>query len=80
MSFHQILRQRATPSALGFSPEVPVAFPALHPSQPGLVQPTLPSIANSSDILRRTVYPQMTSFTGGYKEPSQVLSDPLLQL
>ncbi|RYR56402.1 hypothetical protein Ahy_A05g022113 [Arachis hypogaea] len=69
-----ILHQRPGPSsALGFPLEMSMAFPPLHPSQPGLIQPTLPSIANSSDILRRTVHPQLASpASGSFKEPNQV--------
>lgn len=49
--------------------------PLLHPSQPGLVRSSLPNMANSSDILGRTVEPQFTPLTGEYKEPD--LANPL---
>ncbi|KAF7827919.1 transcription factor bHLH49 [Senna tora] len=68
-----ILHQRPAPSsALGFSPEMPMAFPVLHPSQPGLVHPNLPGIGNSPDMIRRNVYSQLAPLTGGFKEPSQL--------
>lgn len=47
--------------------------PHLHPSQHGMVQAGMPSIANPSDVLRRVMNAQPTSING-YKEPtSQVL-------
>ncbi|KAI4357943.1 hypothetical protein L6164_001857 [Bauhinia variegata] len=71
-----ILQQRPGPSsALGFSPDMSMAFPPLHPSQPGLIQSTLSGMANSSDILRRAVHPQLAPLTGGFKEPTQLPND-----
>ncbi|KAF7808983.1 transcription factor bHLH49 [Senna tora] len=68
-----ILQQRPGPSsALGFTPEMPMVFPPIHPSQPGLLQSTLPGIANSSDILRRTIHPQLAPLAGGFKDPNQL--------
>ncbi|CAK8561689.1 unnamed protein product [Lathyrus sativus] len=69
-----ILQHRPVPSsALGFLAEMPMAFPPLlHPSQQGLVRSSLPNMANSSDILGRTVEPQFTPLTGEFKEPDQV--------
>ncbi|KAJ1412066.1 Myc-type, basic helix-loop-helix [Sesbania bispinosa] len=68
-----ILHQRPGPSsALGFPLEMSMAFPPLHPSQPGMIQPIIPNMANSSDILRRTVHPQLAPLSGGFKEPNQL--------
>ncbi|KAI5419573.1 transcription factor bHLH49 [Lathyrus oleraceus] len=68
-------------STLGFLTDMPMTFPPLlhppllHPSQPGLIRSSLPNMANSSDILGRTVEPQFTPLTGEYKEPD--LANPL---
>ncbi|XP_031278985.1 transcription factor bHLH49 isoform X1 [Pistacia vera] len=68
-----ILQSRAGPSStLGFSPDMPMAYPPLHPSQPGLMQAALPGMGNSSDILRRTINSQLTPMTGGFKDTAQV--------
>ncbi|XP_061340718.1 transcription factor bHLH49 [Gastrolobium bilobum] len=68
-----ILHQRPSPSsALGFPLEMSMAFPPIHPSQPGLIQSIIPNMANSSDILRRTVHPQLAPLSGGFKEPNQL--------
>nr|XP_025693942.1 transcription factor bHLH49 isoform X3 [Arachis hypogaea] len=69
----EILQQRAgTSSAHGFPPELSMAFPPLHPSRPGLIHSTLPSMANSSDILRRTLQPNLAHLSGGFKDPNQL--------
>ncbi|CAL8994792.1 unnamed protein product [Prunus brigantina] len=68
-----ILQSRVGPSStLGFSPDVPIAYPQLHPSQSGLIQAGLPGMGSPSDILRRAMSSQMTPMTGGFKEPSQL--------
>ncbi|KAE9595706.1 hypothetical protein Lal_00030451 [Lupinus albus] len=68
-----ILHQRPSlSSALGFPLEMSMAYPQLHPSQPGLIQSTLPSMGNTSGILRRTIHPQLAPLSGGFKEPNQV--------
>ncbi|KAI4314034.1 hypothetical protein L6164_026977 [Bauhinia variegata] len=68
-----MLQQRpGSSSALGFSPDMSMAFHPLHPSQPGLIQSSLSGMANSCDILRRTIHPQLAHFTGGLKEPNQL--------
>ncbi|KAM1085485.1 hypothetical protein FF1_011298 [Malus domestica] len=68
-----ILQSRVGPSStLGFSPDMPMAYPQLHPSQPGLIQAGLRGMGSSSDLLRRAMGPQMTPITGGFKEPSQL--------
>ncbi|XP_044487945.1 transcription factor bHLH49 isoform X2 [Mangifera indica] len=68
-----ILQSRAGPSpTLGFSPDMSVAYPPLHPSQPGLMQSALPGMGSSSDILRRTINSQLTPMPGGFKDPTQV--------
>ncbi|XP_020114802.1 transcription factor bHLH49 [Ananas comosus] len=54
-------------SAIGFSPDM--IHPHLHPSQHGMVQAGMPSIANPSDVLRRVMNAQPTSING-YKEPT----------
>jgi hypothetical protein len=52
---------------------MPMAFPPLlHPSQPGLIRPILPNMANSSHLLGHTVQPQSLPLTGEFKEPNQV--------
>lgn len=64
-----ILQSRAgTPSAQGFSPDMPL----LLPSQQRLVQAGLPSMGSSSDLLRRTNDTQLTPLAGGFKEPTQL--------
>ncbi|XP_057448025.1 transcription factor bHLH49 isoform X2 [Lotus japonicus] len=70
-----ILHQRPGPSSgLGFPLEMSMAFPSLHPSQPGLVQSIIPNMGNSSDILRRAIHPQLAApLSGGFKEPNQVV-------
>ncbi|OIW16722.1 hypothetical protein TanjilG_14492 [Lupinus angustifolius] len=68
-----ILHQRPGPSsALRFPLEMSMAYPQLHPSQPGLIQSTLPSMANTSDIFCRNIHPQMVPSSGGFKEPNQL--------
>ncbi|EOY01548.1 Basic helix-loop-helix DNA-binding superfamily protein, putative isoform 5 [Theobroma cacao] len=67
-----IIQSRAGPSSLGFSPDMSVGYPSLHPSQPGLVQAALPVMGNTSDVIRRTLSSQFTPMTGGYKEPNQL--------
>ncbi|KAB2090353.1 hypothetical protein ES319_A03G118400v1 [Gossypium barbadense] len=67
-----IIQSRAGPSStLGFSPDLSMGYPPLHPSQPGLVQAPLPVIGNSSDVIHRALSSQLTSMTGGLKEPNQ---------
>ncbi|KAM1065270.1 hypothetical protein ACFX13_021161 [Malus domestica] len=67
-----ILQSRIGPSStLGFSPDMPMVYPQLHPSQPGLIQAGLPGMGSSSDLLRSAMGSQMTQMTGGFKEPSQ---------
>ncbi|XP_006573185.1 transcription factor bHLH49 isoform X2 [Glycine max] len=68
-----ILQQRPGPSsALGFPLDMSMAFPPLHPPQPGLIHPVIPNMANSSDILQRTIHPQLAPLNGGLKEPNQI--------
>ncbi|RDX65824.1 Transcription factor bHLH49, partial [Mucuna pruriens] len=67
-----ILQQRPGPSALGFPLDMSMAFPPLHPSQPGLIHPIIPNMANSSDILHRTIHPQLAPLNGLFKEPNQL--------
>ncbi|KAL2349075.1 hypothetical protein Fmac_003075 [Flemingia macrophylla] len=69
-----ILQQRPGPSssALGFPLDVSMAFPPLHPSQPGMIHPIIPNMGNSSDILQRTIHPQLPPLNGGFKEPNQL--------
>ncbi|KAA3483851.1 transcription factor bHLH49-like isoform X1 [Gossypium australe] len=67
-----IIQSRAGPSStLGFSSDLSMGYPPLHPSQPGLVQAPLPVIGNSSDVIHRALSSQLTSMTGGLKEPNQ---------
>ncbi|KAG2706850.1 hypothetical protein I3843_05G109700 [Carya illinoinensis] len=62
----------ATSSTLGFSPDMPMAYPPLHPSQRGLIQAGLPGMGSSSDLLQRTIHSQLTPMAGGFKEPTQL--------
>jgi hypothetical protein len=69
----QILQSRAVPpSSLAFSSEMPMAYPALHQSQPGLIPTAFPGMESHSDIIRRTINSQLTAMTAGFKEPAQV--------
>ncbi|KAJ6772116.1 TRANSCRIPTION FACTOR BHLH49 [Salix koriyanagi] len=69
-----ILHSRAVPpSSLAFSSEMPMAYPALHQSQPGLIATAFPGMESHSDILRRTINSQLTPMTAGFKEPAQQL-------
>ncbi|KAL4278758.1 hypothetical protein GQ457_03G011450 [Hibiscus cannabinus] len=71
-----IIQSRAGPSStLGFSPDLSVGYPALHPSQPGLFQAALPVTGSNTDVIRRSLSSQFTSMTGGLKESNQ-LSNP----
>ncbi|KAM5567527.1 hypothetical protein ABKV19_015548 [Rosa sericea] len=66
-----ILQSRVGPSSsMGFSPDMRIAYPPLHPSQSGLIQAGLPGMGSSSDLLRRAMGSQMAPMTGGFKEPS----------
>ncbi|XP_061991165.1 transcription factor bHLH49 isoform X2 [Rosa rugosa] len=68
-----ILQSRVGPSSsMGFSPDMHIAYPPLHPSQSGLIQAGLPGMGSSSDLLRRAMGSQMAPMTGGFKEPSQL--------
>lgn len=65
-------------STHGFSPDMSMPYPPMHPSQSGIIQAGLPSLGNSSDALRRTISSQLAVMSGGYKEPnSQVWEDEL---
>ncbi|XP_044493381.1 transcription factor bHLH49-like isoform X2 [Mangifera indica] len=68
-----ILRSRAGPSStFGVSADMPMVYPPLHPSQPGLMPAACPGMGNSPDILRRTINSQLTPMTGGFKDPAQL--------
>ncbi|KAF3431656.1 hypothetical protein FNV43_RR26387 [Rhamnella rubrinervis] len=68
-----ILQSRVGPSStLAFSPDMPMAYPSLHPSQQGLIQAGIPGMGSSSDVLRRTLSSQLTPLTVGFKEPTQL--------
>ncbi|CAI0405176.1 unnamed protein product [Linum tenue] len=68
-----ILTSRAVPSAsLPFSPDLPMSYPPLHPSQSGLVTAGFPAMENHSDILRRTIGSQLTSISREFKESAQL--------
>ena len=69
----QILQSRAVPpSSLAFSSEMPMAYTALHQSQPGFIPTAFPGMESHSDILRRTINSQLTPMTAGFKELAQV--------
>lgn len=68
-----MLQSRVGPSSsMGFSPDMHIAYPPLHPSQSGLIQAGLPGMGSTSDLLRRAMGSQMAPMTGGFKDPSQV--------
>ncbi|XP_065879857.1 transcription factor bHLH49 isoform X2 [Euphorbia lathyris] len=68
-----ILHSRTLPSStLGFSPEMPMAYPPFNTSQPGLIQSSFPGMDTHSDVLRRTITSQLTSMAGGFKDPTQM--------
>ncbi|TYH91409.1 hypothetical protein ES332_A13G113700v1 [Gossypium tomentosum] len=67
-----IIQSRADPSTLGFSPDLSVGYPPLHPSQPGLCPGGFPVMGNNADIIRRTLSSHFTPMTGGFKEPNQL--------
>ncbi|KAL6190216.1 hypothetical protein ACLB2K_036614 [Fragaria x ananassa] len=68
-----MLQSRVGPSSsMGFSPDMHIAYPPLHPSQSGLIQAGLPGMGSASDLLRRAMGSQMAPMTGGFKDPSQV--------
>ncbi|XP_027913675.1 transcription factor bHLH49 [Vigna unguiculata] len=70
-----ILQHRPGPSSgLGFPLDISMAFPPLHSSQPGLIHPIIPNMANSADILQRNIHQQLAPLNGELKEPNQ-LSD-----
>ncbi|CAN0923950.1 Transcription factor bHLH49 [Linum grandiflorum] len=70
-----ILASRAIPSAsLPFSPEMPMSYPPLHPSQSGLIPSGFPAMGNHSDILRRSIGSQLASSSGEFKDPAQLPS------
>ncbi|GAV59076.1 HLH domain-containing protein/PPR domain-containing protein/PPR_2 domain-containing protein/DYW_deaminase domain-containing protein, partial [Cephalotus follicularis] len=71
-----ILQSRSGPSStVGISPDMPITYhPSLHPSQSGLIPAALTGLDGPSDVLRRTINSQLTSMTGGYKEPTQLPS------
>ncbi|KAJ4961860.1 hypothetical protein NE237_021770 [Protea cynaroides] len=58
---------------MGFSPDMNMSLPQLHPSQLGLIQTGIPGMGNPSDALRRTINSQLTAMNGGYKEPTTQL-------
>ncbi|XP_039025509.1 transcription factor bHLH49-like isoform X1 [Hibiscus syriacus] len=70
-----IIQSRAGPSSTpGFSPDLSVGYASWHPSQPGLVQTALHVTGNDADVIRRSLSSQLTSMTGGLKEPNQLLN------
>ncbi|XP_030956820.1 transcription factor bHLH49 [Quercus lobata] len=67
-----ILQSRVGPSTLGFSPDMPMAYPQLHSSQQGLIRAGLSGLGSSSDLHRRTMNSQLTPMMGGFKEPTRL--------
>ncbi|OVA10262.1 Myc-type [Macleaya cordata] len=66
-----MLGSRGGPSPMGFSPDMSMAHPQLHPSQQGLIQAGITGMGNPSDVLRRTINSQLSQLTAmnvGYKE------------
>ncbi|XP_058115086.1 transcription factor bHLH49-like isoform X2 [Magnolia sinica] len=57
-----------TPSTIGFSPDMSMVHPQLHPSQQGLIQAGIPAMGNPTETLRRTINSQLAAMNG-YKEP-----------
>ncbi|KAG6708732.1 hypothetical protein I3842_06G096400 [Carya illinoinensis] len=62
----------ATSSTMGFSPNIPMVYPLLRPSQRGLNQAGLPGMGSSSDLLQRTINSHLTTVIGGFKDPTQL--------
>ncbi|XP_022846574.1 transcription factor bHLH49-like isoform X2 [Olea europaea var. sylvestris] len=52
-------------SSLGFPPDVTIPYPPPHQTPPGLIQPDLSSLANSSNALRRSIN---SPFTPAFRE------------
>ncbi|CAO2829995.1 unnamed protein product [Amaranthus hypochondriacus] len=70
----QMFSARAGPSSgLVFSPDIPMPYPSLHPTQVPMLPPGLPGTGNPSDTLKRVISSQLPNMGGGYK-------DPILQL
>ena len=63
-----MLQSRAGPSTLGYSPDMTIPFPSLHPNQSGLIQPGLANMSSSSDAIRRSINSQLMAMTAGFKE------------
>ncbi|PIA63335.1 hypothetical protein AQUCO_00200983v1 [Aquilegia coerulea] len=59
---------RSGPSTLGFSPDMSMVHPQMHPSQQALLQTGIPGVGNSSDALRRTINSQLAALNSGYKD------------
>ncbi|CAL5354901.1 unnamed protein product [Camellia sinensis] len=69
-----MLQSRAGPSStLGYSPDLTMPFPSLHPPQPGLIQTGLPGMPNTSGALQRSINTHLTAISGGCKEPTQAV-------
>ncbi|XP_038893095.1 transcription factor bHLH49 isoform X2 [Benincasa hispida] len=67
-----ILQSRVGPSStLGFSSHMPVACPPPHISHHGHIPSNFPAIG-SSEMLRSTMNSQMTTRSGGFKDPTQI--------
>lgn len=74
----QMFSARAGPSSgLVFSPDIPMPYPSLHPTQVPMLPPGLPGTGNPSDTLKRVISSQLPNMGGGYKDPIlQVIFDP----
>ncbi|XP_073282576.1 transcription factor bHLH49-like [Primulina huaijiensis] len=57
-------------SSLACPPDMNVAYPPLHPSQPALIQSGIPGLGNSSDAFRRVINLRSTAIGEEFKEPS----------
>uniref|UniRef100_A0A2P2KEL4 Basic helix-loop-helix family protein n=1 Tax=Rhizophora mucronata TaxID=61149 RepID=A0A2P2KEL4_RHIMU len=61
-------------STMAFSPELPMVYPPMHPSQSGLVPATFPGMDGHSEVIRRSLGSHLTPMGVGFKGPSQLHS------
>ncbi|KAL2510062.1 transcription factor bHLH [Forsythia ovata] len=63
-----IIQSRIGPSSsLAFPPDMTMPYPPLHQTPPGLIQPGLSGLGNSSNALRRSIN---SPFTAAFREPT----------
>ncbi|KAL4185637.1 hypothetical protein AMTRI_Chr10g231680 [Amborella trichopoda] len=68
-----ILQARgSTSTSVGFTPDMNMAHPHMHPPQQGLVQMGIPGVANPVEMLRRTMNPHLNTMNGYKDSATQV--------